>query len=121
MWQPMPDCIDADFSGISPVLIDLHLTLLLKNIVVRYYWKANNNVYLYLDKQLKINIPNEVYRVKWLLKIYFLNMNELHDWNQFSSTINQVFCLANINQSITTDGLYTLLCENKDECDRLQK
>lgn len=48
-------------------------------------------------------------------------MNELHDWNQFSSTINQVFCLANINQSITTDGLYTLLCENKDECDILQK
>ena len=48
-------------------------------------------------------------------------MNELHEWNQFSGTINQVFCLANINQSITTDGPYTLLSKNKNECDILQK
>lgn len=108
------------FHGISPVPIDLHLTLLLKNIVVRYYRRQIKNVSLF-GPATKIKIPNEVCTLKWLLKIYFLNVNELHDCNQFSSTINQVFCLANINQSITTDGLYTLLCENKDECDILQK
>lgn len=53
----MPYCINADFSGISPVPIDLTLTLLLKNIVVRYYRRQIKSVSEF-GPATKIKIPS---------------------------------------------------------------